>query len=534
MASKITKVITVSIDDDYIKMAEISETGKNLHVLWAESIPTPTTTYEDGEIVDVEKMSRTLKQIVYKNRRYAKHIAFTVAGSKIANKEIIIPSIPDKKIPSMIQANATEYFPIDVEEYVFTHTVLERFTDEEEKMKKLRLMVIAAPESLIDSYYLLADRLELKLASIDYAGNSTVQMIKRQVDEKPNIVIQVNENNTVVNILKNGVLLLQRSIPYGRTVVVKSVMDNMNVEEPEARKLIKKDRMIHNSFDGDPVTNSLRYMIGNLTRIVDYYTSRNQDNPLEKAFLITNGEEMVGLTRLISSELNMNTTMISDLMNISVEKDFQMPETNLVDFIANLGSVIDPIDLRSKRFVETTKKKEGKNNGLALIIGTIVVAGLFVLYPAYQYKQAFDEKQSLQAEVDKVIEVESIVDNYYNAKDKYEDVLAFVKLSSTPNDDTYDLILKIEEIMPSNISVTALTISEVDVQIAGVGSSKLDVAKFLEELYELENIYDVVVEAVSETKAENGAITEVFTVKFSFDYFPEVESAEEETSKEVK
>ena len=48
----------------------------------------------------------------------------------------------------------------------------------------MRLMVVAAPEEIIESYYTLAERLEMKLECIDYAGNSTLQIIKQQVLDK--------------------------------------------------------------------------------------------------------------------------------------------------------------------------------------------------------------------------------------------------------------------------------------------------------------------------------------------------------------
>jgi len=281
MASKVTKFITISIGSSEIKLSELDSSRKNISVLWAETVPTPADSYDEGEIVDIEKISRILKQTIFKNRINAKHVIFTVHGPKFANKEIIIPNVKTDKIKSVVDANCSEYFPINTEEYVFSYSILEHFV--QEGRKQMRLMVVAAPEEIIESYYTLAERLEMKLECIDYAGNSTLQIIKQQVEEAPNIVIQVNQATTVVNIMKKGILQMQRTIPYGKNVLINAVMDEKQIPEAGAEELVKHEKLIHSSFDGDQVTDSLRYMVANLSRVVDYYTTRNQDSPLDKA-----------------------------------------------------------------------------------------------------------------------------------------------------------------------------------------------------------------------------------------------------------
>lgn len=176
MASKVTKFITISIGSSEIKLSELDSSKKNISVLWAETVPTPADSYDEGEIVDIEKISRILKQTIFKNRINAKHVIFTVHGPKFANKEIIIPNVKADKIKSVVDANCSEYFPINTEEYVFSYSILEHFV--QEGRKQMRLMVVAAPEEIIESYYTLAERLEMKLECIDYAGNSTLQIIK--------------------------------------------------------------------------------------------------------------------------------------------------------------------------------------------------------------------------------------------------------------------------------------------------------------------------------------------------------------------
>ena len=229
----------------------------------------------------------------------------------------------------------------------------------------MRLMVVAAPEEIIESYYTLAERLEMKLECIDYAGNSTLQLIRQQVEEAPNIVIQVNKATTVVNIMKKGILQMQRTIPYGKNVLINAVMDEKQIPEAGAEELVKHEKLIHSSFDGDQVTDSLRYMVANLSRVVDYYTTRNQDSPLDKAYLITDGVQILGLLDLLSNELNIPIVMMDELKNVTGSKYYELPENHLMNYLENLGTVIEPINFVSRKHIATAQKKEVKHNNTA-------------------------------------------------------------------------------------------------------------------------------------------------------------------------
>lgn len=514
MVSKVTKFITISIGSSEIKLSELDSSKKSISVLWAETVPTPANSYDEGEIVDIEKISKILKQTIFKNRINAKHVIFTVHGPKFANKEIIIPNVKKDKIKSVVDANCSEYFPINIDEYVFSYSVLEHFV--QEGRKQMRLMVVAAPEDIIESYYTLADRLEMKLECIDYAGNSTLQLIKQQVEDAPNIVIQVNKATTVVNILKNGILQMQRTIPYGKNVLINAVMDEKQIPEDGAEELVKSEKLIHSTFDGDQVTDSLRYMVANLSRVVDYYTTRNQDSPLDRAYLITDGVEIKGLLDLLSNELNLPIFMMSELKNVTGSKYYEMPDTHLMNYLENLGTVIEPINFVSKKHIETTQKREVKHNNAVLIAGSVIISALLVGYPLYNYMQVKEQRDILAADIDRIKNVEQIVNEYYNAKDKVADMLGFTACSYSDNDSVLYMYNKLEEVMPSDISLSSLSFNNGQAALSATGSSKLCVAKFLEELEKLDNVYDIQISGVSESKDEENNITESFSLTFKF------------------
>ena len=93
------------------------------------------------------------------------------------------------------------------------------------KEKQLRVLVLAAPKEIVMSCYSIGYKLGLYVERVDYAGNSAVQVAKREISAETTLVVQIQEDNSTINILKNNVLQLQRIVPYGKSMVVQTIVE---------------------------------------------------------------------------------------------------------------------------------------------------------------------------------------------------------------------------------------------------------------------------------------------------------------------
>lgn len=313
MANKGNRTLSISINNEYIKICELSRKNNKLTTIHkAVTVPTPPRCYNDGTIRDRAELAKAIKVAIDSNRMESTKTIFSIASSKVATKEVIIPNVKNNKIADIIMTNASEYFPVNLDEYIINFEVLEKL-EYENQDTKIKVLVMAMPEAMINAYYDLAGSLGLEVKAIDYVGNSTYQTLKLQVDNSPSIVIQVENDATIVNILDNNVLQLQRTIPYGKSVVVNALMDSMRIKYDPALKMLQEQQLIHASFDGDPVTESLNYLVTNVNRILDYYVTRNSNRPIEKAYIIGNATTMLGFKELFTNELKLPIESIDEL-----------------------------------------------------------------------------------------------------------------------------------------------------------------------------------------------------------------------------
>lgn len=507
------KLVSIVINNEYIKICEITKSGKNSTVHKTVTIPAPEGCYEDGILIDIDTLSKVIKGVLVEHRFNSNSVAFSISSPRLATKEVLIPNVKANKIEKIVQANATEYFPVNMDEYIIQHTVLQEIEDQGQK--KLKIMVAAVPSEVVESYYDLAKALGLKVAFVDYAGNSTYQIMKQQIGEEVSLVIQVENDGTVINIFKENVLQLQRMVPYGKSMLVNAVMDKYGLKYDAATTKLQNETLLHSRFDGDEVTESLRYMASNINRVIDYYVSRNRVS-IQKAYLIGHSTTIKGFATLLSNELNMPITKVEALKGIVLDKKAYVEEATLTSYVTNLGAVVDPVDFVPKKMQEAGTKKENTKMIIMGFFGAVAVSALLIVIPLVQVVALNTQIMGLNKDIKKLSEVNDIVNDYYLAKDKYNDVQAFAALTADSDDSLQDFIDYLEKNVPSDVVITSFNVTSGAVSIAGKAGSKASVAKLIQQLEKNPSVLNVDVPTITEAKDNVGTIEATFSLSCTF------------------
>lgn len=507
------KLVSIVINNEYIKICEITKSGKNSVVHKTVTIPAPEDCYVDGVIEQTDVLAKAIKVVMDEHRFNANNVAFSISSPRLATKEVLIPNVKANKIDKLVQANATEYFPVNMDEYIIQYTVLEKVEDQGQE--KIKLMVAAVPSEVVESYYGLAKALGLKVAFVDYAGNSTYQIMKQQIGPEVSLVIQVENDGTVINIFKDNVLQLQRNVPYGKSMLVNAVMEKYGLKYEAATTKLQNETLLHSRFDGDEVTESLRYMASNINRVIDYYVSRNRLS-IQKAYLIGHSTSIKGFATLLSNELNMPIEKVERLKNIALDKKAYVEEATLTSYVTNLGAVIDPVDFIPKRLIESGARKENTKTLIVGFVGALVVSALLVLIPLVQVVALNAEIGSLNKSIKKLSIINDVVNEYYSAKDKYNDIAAFAALTSDSDDALQDFVDYLEKSMPSDITIQSFNVASGAITVNGTAESKSSVAKFIQELQKNSSVLNVDAPTITETKDNAGTIEVTFSLSCTF------------------
>ena len=508
-------VITATIGTSKLKMCEIETATKQPTIEKAITVDLPQGYANDGRLLDLDGLATLIKQTIMEQNIQAKDVIFVLKSSKVVYKEVFTPVLKGKKLKEFVMANASDYFPMDLNDYIIAEKEIAH-VDGEEGDKQLRLGLYAASKEMVEGYYKLAEKLTLNVKNIESYNNATVSFLNKQVNAETSVVVHIHDDSTTVNIYKNNILELQRTVPYGKDLVVKAVMENMEITAEEADNLLKTKGLIHSTFDGHTITESLRYFVNAVIRVVDFYTSRSAENTVEKVYLTGESMNILGLESLFVNEFFHNTEQIKKFRYISVAANFRFEASMIAKYISCVGGIYEPVHFQSELEIQKRKKDRSAAYFTIGLVASVIAGATLLMVPYLQSLTYKNDINNYKRKITELKSVEDVVNDYYDSLDKVNDVKGFVSMTSSPNDYLLEMIESLEKGMPSHVSIKSLSISDGLVQISATTSTKSTVAKFITQLKSMPGVSNVNVPSTAEAKDAWGVITTTFSITFKF------------------
>ena len=512
------KFLNIEIDTAQLRVAEVDSRGQRIFRCFV--IPVPLGAVDDGQIRDTKSLGNLLKTELTAHGIKTKKAFFVAGSSRIASREVRIPFVKKDRIQSIIQENATDYFPIDISNYVISYSIINIETSEQEgagTIKQYHLMVYAAPTSISAAFSEVADVAGLNMTGIGYTGDSVYSAVKDTFADGVHMLIKIEYNSTSISIIKNGDLALQRTVNYGVDSPIETVrafpVFGEDLTSSEAIDILYSERCVHDTlaWDGyigtDPqeemlenakaeVTESFRYMVGNISRIMDYYISRNTETVFTSIQICGLGAGIKGVRRMLSNELGQQVEIIYALKGCT-HPEFPKEE-GLYLYASVFAAMRSGLNLMEK---VSRKKKENKDSlsGAILICVLGVVAGVALTAVGFG-NRFYQERQ--QAFLSKRIGEESSIEEIYNAynvaKTQYENYQNMYLYTNTPNEGLRVFLEEMEQKMPSDITVETFSSDGTQVSFSMRVSSKSAAANTLMQLRTFESLATVTTTGLSE------------------------------------
>ena len=584
------KVLSILIGSECTKVCELNYKkkykNKGIRVYRSLVFETPKGSVEDGFIKDMKVFGEELKILLKAAKIKSDKVIFSINSSKIANREIVMPPVKEKKIMDIIKTGASEYFPIDVDEYILSYRIIEKTTaaskrnqrkiDKKEKklakkqakenekaLKKkskteiiaenmelmdsidaetdynntendkislenqskeiknqMRLAVYAAPAAMIKNYYSFAKLMHLDILAIDYYGNSSYQAIRRQSKRGINVYVQMNEQDTIISILKNDILILQRTVSYGLYKLINIIQERgygQDGDEQDPIVLLRDNDMlsrdegnieleevaISDSYGStasrqalrESIRESLFTLVGNVVRMLDYYKSSHKQIDIDTIFLTGALVEIKGVEKFFSTGIGLPHKLMTKLSSVSASKRATAFRINPSNFLSLIGAVLSPTDFVPYEFV---LKKQRRSMVIATTFLTLVclIGSIGTVYVSYtDYQMASMKLEEIRSEYESMEPLSGAHDAYDLATAELMDLEKFEEMTGSNNDNIKDVIEQMEKKLPSSAVIHSMKFTETGVTMnvtandEGTGSNAL-IAKILKQLKGIEYFQD--------------------------------------------
>ncbi|NLW39653.1 MAG: pilus assembly protein PilM, partial [Tissierellia bacterium] len=215
------KILSIDFGGKQVKIIEGQASKNMINIKKGFTIDLPDEVYRDGEILEEDLLSNLIKESLKENKIRTEQAYGIINSSHIITRSFSLPKVPEKDIPSIIEYQLDELFPVDPEGYIINPLIIGNRMEDE--MEKTDILLVGTPRKIVLDHLDLMKSIGLKPLVLDFQGNAMAKLLNfnSSINDFYNTrdmaiaSIDLGYINTKLSIVKNGKILVSRVLDIG-------------------------------------------------------------------------------------------------------------------------------------------------------------------------------------------------------------------------------------------------------------------------------------------------------------------------------
>ena len=345
-------ILGLDIGNSNIKLLECKLKGNRYFVEKSKIIMTPDETISDGVIWDTNKIYQLLDK-EFKERKYkSKDLAIVIESNEIITRNIRMDKMPAKDMKAILELQYHEYLLVDISQYQVTHKVVGEITTPDGIEQEI--LIVAAPNKLLDPLIEIADKLRMKLKSINISSDSVANLFHEDsflldMQEESAMVIDIGGASTIVTVISEGVGVLNKNIRFGLRELDQLIYNQYGSKQIGDIERFKEK--YGGIYEEDPygegysqfISSSIKPMIEHklapdIRRLLQFHFSRGKHDQIERIYITGGGARLKNIDKYMSEILGIPCSAGIKLDITQIEAGQEVHSNN--EYFANILGLI--------------------------------------------------------------------------------------------------------------------------------------------------------------------------------------------------
>jgi len=335
--------IGLDIGTNTFRVAQLKSVSGSPTLVNYGSIKIPVGAVVEGEVLDVEAVSRSLADLWKKIGLRNKGVIIGVANQKVVVRLVELPYMEKDELKGAIQYQAQDYIPIPVEEAILDFQVVGEFVGENEA-RMMEVLLVAAQKDMIQNNVIAVENAGLKAEVIDVSSFAVIRslleapsVVPAEGEEEAIALINIGAGITNIVVVEKGIPRFTRVTSLAGNTFTRALEESLSISFDEAEELKvtaglsslqEKDKKRGKKSTKqaerikaaqETLGSEVGKFVAEIRRSFDYYLSqRSQVKGIRRVILSGGGARMSNLTSHLESGLQTTVELGHPLQKVQV------------------------------------------------------------------------------------------------------------------------------------------------------------------------------------------------------------------------
>ena len=316
----------LDIGNHSIKLAQVkkkSDTEASLVALGSIAAPFGVVGSDNEE--HKKQLAENIKNLLGSAEVGTKKVVAALPESAIFTRLAVFPDLPETELEDAVHWEAKQYIPLPLESVNLEFLkVGER---DEAGSKKLEILLVAAPKTLVDRYVEILKNAGLELIALETETVATTRSLTfNNTLTETVMLLDFGSNGTDMSVIKGKNPVFSQSLGTGSDALTKAISLDFGLDMQQAEQYKRTYGIDQTKVEGkifkslEPI---VQVIVSEVSKTLNFFKSHFQTNVPKKVYLVGDGSILIGLPEYLSSKLGLPVERFDPLKSLVVDKKMQ-------------------------------------------------------------------------------------------------------------------------------------------------------------------------------------------------------------------
>lgn len=272
---------------------------------------------------DQMKLAQIIRELLDQTKITTKDVAVGLPSNRVFTTVVDIDRLNPAEIGKTITYQADSLIPTAVSESKIDWALL---GDSPKEPTKLEILLSSVTNEFIEGRLECLESIGLNVIAFEPDTLALVRALVSPETVLPTMVLDIGSKTTDIIITLNGTPRLTRSIPTGTDAIVRSAMQNLNIDEKQAQQFVFKFGLGKDKLEGqiyNAIIGTVELLISDIDKSIKFFQTRYANTHIDRMIVTGGASTLAEFPLFLANKFGLNVEIGNAWRNVAFPADRQ-------------------------------------------------------------------------------------------------------------------------------------------------------------------------------------------------------------------
>lgn len=272
---------------------------------------------------DQQKLVGAVRDLVAQSHIATRNVAVGVPSQRVFTTVVDIDKLPPAEMAKTIRYQADSLIPTPVNESKIDWAVI---GDSPKDVSKVEVLLTSVTNEFVETRLDLLEAIGLNVVAFEPDNLALTRAILAPDATLPQMVLDIGQKSTDLVIAMNGAARLTRAIPTGSEAIIRSAMQNLNIDEQQAQQFVFKFGLNKDKLEGQifqAISGTVDLLISEIEKSIKFFQTRYGETKLDRIIVTGGASALPEFPLYIANKFGISVEIGNAWRNVSFSPEKQ-------------------------------------------------------------------------------------------------------------------------------------------------------------------------------------------------------------------